>query len=95
MQVADLRMFAASVDNQGCQMVCFQTKNHNFGQIRRASEWKMLWYFMNILRPFGVIYGLLVYIVCGPLLYFFTFWYVWTKKNLATLLITGLIIWEP
>jgi hypothetical protein len=24
-------------------------------------------------------------IVCGHLLYFFPIWYVWTKKNLATL----------
>jgi hypothetical protein len=28
--------------------------------------------------PFGV--------VCGPLEYFFPFWYLWTIKNLATLL---------
>jgi hypothetical protein len=78
MQVADLRMFAASVDNQGCQMVCFQTKNHNFGQIWWALEWKMLRYFMttwNILRPFGVIYGLFVQFVV--LCYIFLlFWYV-------------------
>jgi hypothetical protein len=49
--------------NQGCQMVCFQTKNPNFGKIWRALEWKMLLYFMtiwNILRPFGIIFGLLV-----------------------------------
>jgi hypothetical protein len=25
-------------------------------------------------------------VVCGPLVYFFPFWYVWTKKNLATLI---------
>jgi hypothetical protein len=43
---------------QGCQMVCFQTKNPNFGKIWRALEWKLLLYFMtiwNILRPFGII----------------------------------------
>jgi hypothetical protein len=42
-------------------MDCFKTKNPNFGKIRRALEWKML-YFMticNILRPFGIIYDLL------------------------------------
>jgi hypothetical protein len=33
----------------------------------------------NILRPFGIIYGLLVQFV--------VIWYVWTEKNLATLLI--------
>jgi hypothetical protein len=48
---------------QGCQMVCFQTKNSNLGKFRRALELKMLLYFMtiwNILRPFGIIYGRLV-----------------------------------
>jgi hypothetical protein len=47
-------------------MVCFQTKNPDFGKIWRALEWKMLLYFMtiwNILRPFGIIYGLLVQFV--------------------------------
>jgi hypothetical protein len=28
-------------------------------------------------QPFGV--------VCGPLIYFLPFWYVWANKNLATL----------
>jgi hypothetical protein len=63
-------------------MVWFQTKNPNFGKIWRVLEWKMLLYFMtiwNILRPFGIIYGLLVQFV--------VIWYVWTEKNLATLLI--------
>jgi hypothetical protein len=43
---------------QGCQMVCFQTKNPNFGEIWRALEWKMSLYFMtflNILWPLGKI----------------------------------------
>jgi hypothetical protein len=73
---------------QSCQMVCFQTKNPNLVKIWRDFVWKMLLYFMtiwNIFRPFGIIYGLLAYVVCGHLVYFFTFWYVWTKKNLATL----------
>jgi hypothetical protein len=33
---------------QGCQMVCFQTINPNFGKIWRALEWKTLLYFMTI-----------------------------------------------
>jgi hypothetical protein len=40
----------------------------------------------NILWTFGIIYGRLVYVVCGHLLYFLPIWNVWTKKNLATLL---------
>jgi hypothetical protein len=42
------------------------------------------------LRPVGTIfdnlYGRLVCIVFGHLVYFFPFWYVWAKKNLATLI---------
>jgi hypothetical protein len=33
-----------------------------------------IWY--NV-WPFGV--------VCGPLIYFLPFWYIWANKNLATL----------
>jgi hypothetical protein len=33
---------------QGCQMVCFQTKNTNLGQFWGALEWKMLVYFLVI-----------------------------------------------
>jgi hypothetical protein len=33
---------------QGCQMVCFQTKNYNLGKFWRALQWKMLVYFMII-----------------------------------------------
>jgi hypothetical protein len=49
--------------DQGCQMVCFQTKNPNFGKFWRALEWKMFVYFITIwnnLRPFGIIYDRLV-----------------------------------
>jgi hypothetical protein len=45
---------------QGCQMVCFQTKNLNLGKFWRAWEWKILVYFMlieNILRSFGISFG--------------------------------------
>jgi hypothetical protein len=48
---------------QGCQMVCFQTKNTNLGKFRRALEWRWLECFLviwNILRPFGIFYGQLV-----------------------------------
>jgi hypothetical protein len=38
---------------------------------------------LSIQRPFGIIYSLLVQFVV--IWYIFTFWYVWTKKNLATL----------
>jgi hypothetical protein len=50
-------------DSQGCQMVCFQTKNPNLGKFWRALEWKMLVYFMVIwdtLRQFGLFYGHLI-----------------------------------
>jgi hypothetical protein len=48
---------------QGCQMVCFQTKNSNLGKFFRALEWKRSLYFIgigNIFRSFGIIYGRLV-----------------------------------
>jgi hypothetical protein len=71
-------------------MVYFQTPNPNLGKFWRASEWKLLVYFMticNILRPFGIIYGRLVYVHnLGSFGIFFLIWYVWTKKNLATLI---------
>jgi hypothetical protein len=71
---------------QGCQMVCFQTKNPNFGKFGRVLQWKILVYFMtiwSILRPLEIFYGHLVY--------FAVIWYIFpvfafcTKKNLATL----------
>jgi hypothetical protein len=39
---------------QGCQMVCFQTKNPNLGKFWSVLLWKILIYFMtiwSILRP--------------------------------------------
>jgi hypothetical protein len=74
---------------QGCQMVCFQTKNPNLGKFWRVLQWKILVYFKtvwSILLSFEIFYGHLVY-----------FMYVWsfgiffpdlvfgTKNNLATL----------
>jgi hypothetical protein len=58
---------------QGCQMVYFQTKNLNLGTFLSALEWKMFLYCMiiwNILWPFGIIYRILVFLVCGHLVYF-------------------------
>jgi hypothetical protein len=48
---------------QGCQMVCFQTKNTNLGKVWRASDWKILIYFTavwNILQTFEIFYDHLV-----------------------------------
>jgi hypothetical protein len=42
--------------NQGCQMVCFQTKNPNLGKFWRALQWNILVCFTviwHILWPFG------------------------------------------
>jgi hypothetical protein len=43
------------LQHQGCQMVCFQTKNPNLGKFWRVLQWKILVYFMtiwSILRPY-------------------------------------------
>jgi hypothetical protein len=55
--------FLSPSGKQGCQMVCFQTKNPNLSKFWWALEYEMLAYFMtvwNILRPFGITYGRLV-----------------------------------
>jgi hypothetical protein len=74
----------------GCQIVCFQTKNPNFGKFWRTLDWKMLIYFMvirDILWSFGIFYGHLGYFMeiwdivwpfgtfCIHLVHFFQFWY--------------------
>jgi hypothetical protein len=49
--------------NQGCQMVCFQTKYTHLGKFWRAFDGKMFIYLMaiwNILQAFGIFYGVLV-----------------------------------
>jgi hypothetical protein len=64
---------------QGCQMVCFQTKNPSLGKFCRVLLWKILVYFMTIwsvLWPFGIF--------CGTLVYFSPFWYFGPRK-----------IWQP
>jgi hypothetical protein len=72
--------------NQGCQIVCFQTKNPNLGKFWRALEWKMSIYFMaiwNMLRTFGKCYDHLVHFVL--ICYIFSrFWYHVPTK-----------IWQP
>jgi hypothetical protein len=59
---------------QGCQMVCFQTKNPNLGKFLRALDWKTLIFFMaiwNILWRFGIFYGHLVHFVF--------IWYIFSR----------------
>jgi hypothetical protein len=46
---------------------------------------RILYTIWNILRPCGILHDRLVYLVWVNLVYSFPFWYVWTKKNLATL----------
>jgi hypothetical protein len=60
--------------NQGCQMVCFQTKNPNLGKFCRVLLWKILVYFMTIwsnLRPLQIFFGHLVYFV--------VIWYIFIR----------------
>jgi hypothetical protein len=71
--------------NQGCQMVCFQTKNPNLGKFWRIVDWKMLKYFMaiwNIFWTFG-IFMTIWYILCSLGTLFLALVYC-TKK-----------IWQP
>jgi hypothetical protein len=51
---------------QGCQMVCFQTKNPNLGKFWRVLLWTILAYLMTIsfiLRQLKIFYGHLIYFV--------------------------------
>jgi hypothetical protein len=76
----NLRPIADVGREQGCQMVCFQTKNPNLGKFWRALGWKIFMYFMaiwNILWRFGIFNDHLVH--------FFPVLVSCTKKNLATL----------
>jgi hypothetical protein len=59
---------------QGCQMVCFQTKNPNLDKFWRVLLWKILVYFITIwyiLRPLERFYGRLVYFV--------VIWYIFPR----------------
>jgi hypothetical protein len=63
-------------------MVCFQTKNPNFGKIWRALEWKMLLYFMticNILWPFGIVWYILRFGIFGPR----KIWQPWCRSSVS------------
>jgi hypothetical protein len=40
-----------TINNQGCQMVCFQTKNPNLGKFWRVLQWKMFQVFFNKYNP--------------------------------------------
>jgi hypothetical protein len=51
---------------QGCQMVCFQTKNSALSKFWKILQKKILVYFMtiwSILRPLEITYGHLVFFV--------------------------------
>jgi hypothetical protein len=48
-----VHMYVPNVD-QGCQMVCFQTKNPNWGKFWRVLQWKMMLYFMDTWSIFTV-----------------------------------------
>jgi hypothetical protein len=57
------QFFLACVFDQGCQMVCFQTRNPNLGKFWRVSQWKMMVYFMetwSLLQSFVIFCGHLV-----------------------------------
>jgi hypothetical protein len=68
-------------------MVYFQTKKPTLGKIWRAFERKML---LNFITIWNFIRHLVSYKAVWYSLRsfgkFFPFWYVWTKKNLATLI---------
>jgi hypothetical protein len=54
-------------------MVCFRTKNPNFGKFWKALDWPMLIYFtaiVNILGTFDIF--------CGHLVQFVSVWYIFS-----------------
>jgi hypothetical protein len=72
--------------DQGCQMVCFQTKNPNLGKFWRVLDWVRFIYFTaiwKILSIFEIFHDQLVHFVF--IWYIFPFLVSCTKKNLATL----------
>jgi hypothetical protein len=70
---------------QGCQMVCFQTKNTNLGKFSRALDWKKLIYFIAICN---FLWRFEIFLTIWYILYsfgtFFRFWYRVPRK-----------IWQP
>jgi hypothetical protein len=75
-------VFVLSSLCQGCQMVCFQTKNPDMGKFWRALDWK------NV----NIFYGHLVHFVF--IWYIFLVLVSCIKKNLATLVCARIINWE-
>jgi hypothetical protein len=79
---------------QGCQMVCFQTKNHNLGKFWRDLDSQMSIYFMaiwDILGTFGIFYDHLV-----PFLFI---WYIcpvpiWQPWNKGPSKTRKWMVWE-
>jgi hypothetical protein len=73
--------------HQGCQMVCFKTKNEirkNLGGACNGRYWLyILCTFWSILRPFDIFYGLLIYFVVVRYI-FPLFWYIVPRQ-----------IWQP
>jgi hypothetical protein len=71
---------------QGCQMVCFQTKNTKLGKFCRALEWKKLAYSMDIWNIFyiNLLYVMTIRYFSGNLVNFHLFWYFKWRK-----------IWQP
>jgi hypothetical protein len=70
---------------QGCQMVCFETKNQNLGKFQRVLHRRMLIYFMHtwfILRSFVIFMD--IWYSSWWFGIFFPFWYFVSRK-----------IWQP
>jgi hypothetical protein len=65
---------------QGCQMVCFQTKNQNLGKLWRVLQWKILVYFITI---WSIL--LLLEIFYGHLVYFVVIWYIFLRFGILHL----------
>jgi hypothetical protein len=80
------RCFFLTGLHQGCQMVCFQTKNPNLGKFWRVLLWKILVCFMtiwSILRPLELFDGHLVYLM--------VFWYILPRFGIFV----PRKIWQP
>jgi hypothetical protein len=52
-------MYICAMAEQGCQMVCFQTKNPNLGKFWRVLDWKKLGIFYGHLEYFMDIWDIL------------------------------------
>jgi hypothetical protein len=71
--------------SQGCQMVCFQTKNHNLRKFWRALDWIMFIYFIAIWNSLWSLgYCVTIWYILYSFGTFFPVLVLCTKKNLAT-----------